>query len=85
MGLVEELGAGEGGAGDGVGEGFGLGFCAGRGGEGGLGFGGGGSVGEEVDFVGDGAAEVVEGFADIGGVVVGFVCVLGAGSFVKRC
>ena len=81
--MVEELGAGKGGASDGVGEGFGLRFCAGRGGEGGLGFGGGGGVGEEVDFVGDGAAEVVEGFADIGGVVVGFVCVLRSGSVVR--
>lgn len=71
--MVEELGAGEGSAGNGVGEGFWLGFCAGRGGEGGLGFAGGGGVGEEVDFVGDGAAEVVEGFSDVGRVVVGFV------------
>ncbi len=54
------MGAGEGGAGDGVAEGFGLRFCGGRGGEGGLGLGGGGGGGEEVDFVGDGAAEVVE-------------------------
>ena len=30
-----------------------------------------------MDFVGDGAAEVVEGFADVGRVVVGFVGVLG--------
>ena len=45
----------------------------GRGREGGLGFGGRGGVGEEVDFVGNGAAEVVEGLADVGGVVVGFV------------
>ena len=78
MGLGEELGAGEGGTGDGVGEGFGLGLCTGGGGEGGLSFGRGGGVGEEGDFVGYGAAEVVEGFADVGRVVVGFIGVLRA-------
>ncbi len=34
-------------------------------------------MGKEVDFVGNGAGEVGEGFADIGRVVVGFVVVLG--------
>jgi len=80
VGLGEHLAAGEGGAGDGVGEGLGLGLRAGRGREGCLGFTGGGGVGEEVDFVGDGAAEVIEGLADIGGVVVGFVGVLRSGN-----
>lgn len=75
MGGVEGLGAGEGGAGDSMAEGFGLGFCGGSGGEGGLGLSGGGGGGEKMDFVGDGAAEVVERFADVVGVVVGFVVV----------
>ena len=35
-------------------------------------------MGEEIDFVGDGAAEVIEGFSDVGGVVVGFICILGS-------
>ncbi len=60
-------------------EGLGLGVGGGGRGEGGLHVGGGGGGGEEVDFLGDGAAEVVEGFADVGRVVVGFVGVLGAG------
>lgn len=30
-------------------------------------------MGEEVDFVGDGAAKVIERFANIRGIVVGFV------------
>ena len=68
----------EGGAGDGMAEGLGLGLCRGRGDEGGLGFGGRGGVGEEVDFLRDGAAEVGDGLADVGWVVVGFVGVLRA-------
>ena len=32
---------------------------------------------KEIDFVGDGAGEVGEGFADVGRVVVGFIAVLG--------
>lgn len=59
-------------------EGLGLGFGGGGRGEGGLHVGGGGGGGEEVNFLGDGAAEVVEGFSDVGRVVVGFVGVLGA-------
>ena len=78
VGLDEQLAAGEGGASDGVGEGFGLGLRAGGSGEGRLGFGGGFGVGEEVDLVGYGASEVVEGLADVGGVVIGFVGVLRA-------
>ncbi len=35
-------------------------------------------MGEEVDFVGDGAAKVIERFANIGRVIVGFIGVLGA-------
>jgi hypothetical protein len=72
----EELRTGEGGAGDGVVEGFGLGFGRGRGGQGGSGFAGAAGFGEERDFVGNAAAEIGEGFANVGGVVVGFVLVL---------
>jgi hypothetical protein len=60
-------------------EGFWLGFgcwgsCHGR-----CSFGGGVCGGEEVYFLGYGAPEVIEGFAKVGWVVVGFVGVLGAG------
>jgi hypothetical protein len=74
--LGEQVRGVESGAGDGVGEGLGLGLCRGRGGQGGLRFGGGRGVGEEVDFLRDGAAEVGDGLADVGGVVVGLVGVL---------
>ena len=33
-------------------------------------------MGEQIDFVSDCTGEVREGFADVGGVVVGFVAVL---------
>lgn len=59
-------------------QGFWLRFGLRWGGESGLGFGGGGCAREQVDFFGDGTAEVVEGLADVGGVVIGFVGVLGA-------
>lgn len=65
-------------AGDGVAEGLGLRLCGGGSGEGRLGFGRGGGGGEQLDFFADGAAQVVEGLADVGGVVVGFVGVLRA-------
>lgn len=77
--LREGLRAGQGGAGDGVVEGLGLGLCAWWGGQGGLGFGGRACLREELDLLVDGAAQVVEGFADVGRVVVGLVGVLGAG------
>ena len=35
-------------------------------------------MGEEIDFVGDSATKVIERFANVGRVVVGFVGVLGA-------
>lgn len=50
-----------------------MGFGGGRCGQGSLRFGGGGSVGKEVDLFADGATEVVEGFADVGGVVISLV------------
>ena len=56
-----------------MGEGFRLGLRAGRSGEGCLGFTGGFGMGKEADLFGDGASEVVEGLADVGRVVVGFV------------
>ena len=59
-------------------EGLGLRLRGGGCGEGGLGFGGGGRGGEQLDLLADGAAEVVEGLADVGRVVVGLVGVLGA-------
>jgi hypothetical protein len=69
----------EGGAGHGMAERLGLGLCGRRRNEGGLGLGGGGCVGEEVDLLRDGAAEVGDALADVGWVVVGFVGVLRAG------
>jgi hypothetical protein len=59
---------------------LGLRLCGGRRNEGSLGFGGGGGVGEEVDLLGDGAAEVGDRLADVGWVVVGFVGILRAGT-----
>ena len=54
-------------------EGLRLGLCTGGSGESCLGFCGGFGVGQEVDFVGYGASKVVEGLADVGRVVIGFV------------
>ena len=65
-------------AGDGMAEGLGLGLRGGRCSEGGLSLSWRGSGRQEVDLLGDGTAEVVEGLADVGGVVVGLVGVLGA-------
>ena len=76
--LGQEVRTGEGCAGDRVVEGLGLGFRCWGSGQGSLGFRGGGRVREELDFLADGAAQVVEGFADVRGVVVGFVGVLGS-------
>lgn len=67
-------------------EGFGLWLSLWWGGEGGLGFGGRVGGGEECDFFADGTAKVVEGFANVGWIVVGFVRVLGAvGVLVGVC
>lgn len=59
-------------------EGLGLGLGCGGSSQSRLCFGGGAGLREELDFFVDGAAEVVEGLADVGWVVVGFVGVLGA-------
>lgn len=73
---MEELAAGQGGAGNGVSKGLWLGLGDGGCGESGLGFGGGGSGGEELDLLADAAAEVGDVFADIVVVValVGVLC-----------
>lgn len=73
------MGTGKGGASDGVGESFRLRFVCRRGGKRSTRFSGGAGGGEKVDFIADGAAEVDEGFANIGRVVVGFIGVLRAG------
>lgn len=58
--LLQQLGAGEGGAGNGMVKSLGLGLRGGRGGQSGLDVGGVGSAGEELDLLGDGAAKVIE-------------------------
>jgi hypothetical protein len=58
---------------------LGLGLCRGGCDKGSLGFGWGGGIGEEVDLLRDGAAEVSHRLADVGWVVVGFVGILRAG------
>jgi len=59
-------------------EGLWLWLRAGRCGKCSLGFSGGRGTRKKVDFVSDGAAEVIEGLANVGGIVVGFVGILGA-------
>jgi hypothetical protein len=66
----------DGGAGNGMAERLGLRLRRGGSSEGGLGFGGGGGRREKVDLLRNGAAEIVEGLADVGWIVVGFVGVL---------
>ena len=61
-----------------------LGFGGRRSGKGGLDFCWGSSVGEELDFIGNGATEVIERFADIGRVVISFIRVLGTGRTISR-
>lgn len=70
--------ASEGCTSDGVRESLRLRFGRGRSSDCGAGLSRGGCVGKKVDFVGNGAAKISEGFADIGRVVVGFIGVLGA-------
>ena len=70
------MGARERCTGDGMSKRFGLRFRRRGSGEGGGGFAGGRGAGQEVDLLGDGAAKVVERFADVGRIVVGFVPVL---------
>jgi len=69
---------------DGVVEGLGLWFCGRRRGHGCCGFRGGGCAAEEADLFGDGAAKVIERFANVARVVVGLMRVLGAVSGGRR-
>lgn len=78
VGFIQKLGAGEGSARNCVVECLGLGFCGWRCGEGSLNFRRRSSVREKLDFVGDGTAEVVERFTDMGRVVISFIRVLRA-------
>lgn len=48
-----------------------------------LDLGGGGSAGEEMDFLGDSATQVIEGLADVWRVVVRFIGVLGSASMFR--
>lgn len=57
-------------------EGLRLGLRGRRGGQSGLGLCGGGGLRKKLDFFIDSTAQVVEGLADIGGIIVGFVGVL---------
>lgn len=76
--LVQELRAGETGAGQGVAEGLGLRLSRGGSRQRCLRLGGGCRGREELDLFADGAAEVLEGLLDVGRVVVGLILVLGA-------
>lgn len=76
--------ASKGGASDSMGEGLWLGLCAGGSGQSCLGFAGRFGMGEEADFIGDGASKVVEGLADVRRVVIGFVRVLRASKMSVR-
>lgn len=63
----------QGGASDSMGEGFRLGLCAGGSRESCLGLGRGFGMGKEVDLISYGASKVVEGLANVGRVVIGFI------------
>lgn len=76
--LRECLGAGEGGTGDRVVEGLGLGLSGRWGCQGSLCLSGRGCLGQELDLLVDSTAQIIEGLADVGRVVVGLVGVLGA-------
>lgn len=70
--------ASEGCTSDGVRESLRLRLGRGRSSDCGAGLSRGGCCGKKVDFVGNGAAKISEGFANVGRVVVGFIGVLGA-------
>ena len=78
MVLVESLAASQRSTGNGVAEGLGLGLRGWRGDEGSLGLLGAGGSGEESDLFGDSATKILEGFLDIGRIIVGLVGVLRA-------
>jgi hypothetical protein len=71
--LRDQLRSGKRGTGDGMVKGLGLRLSRRRRSQGSLGFSGGRGVRQELHFLADGAAKVVERFADVGWVVVGFV------------
>lgn len=76
--LVEQLGAGQAGTGNGMVEGLRLGL-RGRGrGQSSLCFGGSGRRRKQLDLLANGATKILEGLLDVGGVVIGFIGVLGA-------
>ena len=56
-----------------MGKGFWLGLSAGGSGQSCLSFTWRFGMGKEIDFIGDGASEVVKRFSDVGRVIVGFV------------
>lgn len=60
-------------------------FGGGWGGDGCLGFRWRCSVGEKVDFLANSASEIIEGFTDVGRIVVGFVGVLRAKWLSVEC
>lgn len=76
--LRKRLRASEGGAGDRVVESLGLGLCRRRRCQGGLGLSGRSCLGQQLNLLVDGTAQVIEGLANVGRVVVGLVGVLGA-------
>lgn len=80
----EEVRGVEGGTSDCVAESLGLGLRSWGCGERSLGFGRRCGIGEEVDLLRNGAAEIVEGLADVGWVVVCLVGVLRALQNVRR-
>ena len=76
--LCEGLRTGKRSAGDGMVESLGLGLGGRRSSQGGLRLGRGASLRQELNLLVDGAAEIIEGLADVGRVVVGLVGVLRA-------
>jgi len=70
---ADELRASEGSARDSVAEGLWLGFGRRGSSQGSLRFGGGGGMGEQLDLLANGTTKVVEGFADVGRIVIRFV------------
>lgn len=82
--LGQSLRSSQGGAGNGVVEGLGLGLRGRRGSQGSLGLCGRRGLGEKLNLLVDGASQVIEGFANIRGIIVGFVGVLGAGGGGKQ-
>ncbi len=64
-------------------EGLGLRFGGWRGSQRCLGFGRRGSAGQKMDLFGDGTAQIIERFSNVGRIVVSFVAVLGSVSRLR--